>query len=344
MKTDNLLFLSCGWMAKYKGIKSQADQIVNGGSVVTKEGWGAEVCNFQPSKDGHVYGFFQKTEGKQVRKLAEFPSYDAAAGCATGLTVVWMATSPEGGRRVVGWYDNATVYGDYCELDTYPSKRHKAEELKFYNVMCDREDAHLLAEDARLLKTPKAGIIGTTPWGRPNTEKPGVTAFLEQLAVLMKQSDSGAKSPGPSAKPRLGAAPASASYTRYTLEYEAVIHPKHHDLQARFTQFVERKDASDIQPDLANVDLRFRSRSKSVLVEVKPCEPANCRYAIRTAMGQLLDYDQRDEGKNTRMIVVGVRPGKEDIELATGNGFSIAYPSGKSFKIETKNGKPFRFK
>ncbi len=71
-----------------------------------------------------------------------------------------------------------------------------------------------------------------------------------------------------------------------------------------------------------------------VFVEVKPCETATARFAIRTALGQLLDYRQSASGPPRLLIVVEVPPAEErDIQLALSNHVGIAWPKAKGFEV-----------
>ncbi len=63
------------------------------------------------------------------------------------------------------------------------------------------------------------------------------------------------------------------------------------------------------------------------MVEIKPTEAATVRYAIRTAMGQLLDYQQHQQWTGRKLIVVETPvTGADDRALALGNGFGLAWP------------------
>src|SRR5207253_2592595 len=87
-------------------------------------------------------------------------------------------------------------------------------------------------------------------------------------------------------------------------------------------------------PNQECVDVRFHApRRGLVLAEVKPCEPDTARYAIRVAMGQLFDYQQRVGNRPALLIVLQRRPDDEDLDLATSNGFSVAYQVGGSFVL-----------
>ena len=85
---------------------------------------------------------------------------------------------------------------------------------------------------------------------------------------------------------------------------------------------------------MASIDLRYRDASKGeIFAEITPCERANVRYAIRTAIGQLLDYKQRANDEAFLLIVLETKPSEEDRLLATSNGFGIAYPAKGKFEI-----------
>lgn len=54
---------------------------------------------------------------------------------------------------------------------------------------------------------------------------------------------------------------------------------------------------------------------------------------IRTAMGQLLDYQQRAKAGTSLLIVIETKPTDEDRALATCNGFGVAYPISDKFEV-----------
>lgn len=119
---------------------------------------------------------------------------------------------------------------------------------------------------------------------------------------------------------------------RYMQEQELVVTPRHHLLQNDFAKHLKAIGARSIQADIGRVDLRYIDKANCpVLVEVKPTEPSTVRYAIRLAMGQLLDYHQRADGSPAMLIVVDDPPQKEDAELALANGFGIAWRTHTGF-------------
>lgn len=143
--------------------------------------------------------------------------------------------------------------------------------------------------------------------------------------------------PNPTRNPPGGrsAAPASAAYRRYILENEVLVTPRHHDLQTAFKGFIEVQGATGIKADVERVDLRFTDRKHGlVFAEIKPAEPSTVRYAIRAAIGQLLDYRQKTGTEPRLLIVVGAEPSdQDDRDLALTNGFGLAWRSGGGFSV-----------
>jgi hypothetical protein len=142
------------------------------------------------------------------------------------------------------------------------------------------------------------------------------------------------KEPTKNKQERNSSGPASDSYSRYVETYEVEITPAHNTLQKRFERFLSMDGATELKPNVDGVDLRYQDATKgTILVEIKPCEGASARYAIRTAIGQLLDYEQRVKKRASLLIVVGTKPLEEDRLLATSNGFGIAYPAEGLFEV-----------
>ena len=89
-------------------------------------------------------------------------------------------------------------------------------------------------------------------------------------------------------------------------------------------------------PDCFRDDLRYVVPGQTgVMVEVKPTEQATVRYAIRTAIGQLIDYRQHQQWTGRQLILVSNEVSSaEDRALALENGFGLAWPDDAvGFKI-----------
>lgn len=142
------------------------------------------------------------------------------------------------------------------------------------------------------------------------------------------------KAPAPKGGGRRSASAATDPVVRYMQEYELVVSPLHHRLQEDFAAHLRKRRIRSIEADLDRVDLRYDECSRgTVFVEVKPTEPTTVRFAVRTAMGQLLDYRHRSGRTPAMLIVVDNEPSVEDSDLALSNGFGLAWRSSGGFSF-----------
>jgi hypothetical protein len=335
-----LFFCNIGWMAHYYGQEGRADRIEGGGSYVVEHGRGGEVCNFLPADDGYVYGHVE-TFGKEADKSIHLEALGCKGLSIGGVDVVWTAKHPrEGGRRVIGWYRNATIFRARQEFPKYPSKQHRLDQLGSYRIRAKKEDAHLLAEDDRELRLGHGpGWMGKTPWWTPKQDAPdAVRKFVRKVRATLKNGTAEKPAGKPTSKLSLTRNTASAPgdpFVRY-VQYEVEVGPRHDKLQKQFTAFLETcSDVNAIAPDRGHVDVQYRHEQLGhILTEVKPCDRNNARYAIRLAIGQLLDYQQRMSPEAKLLIVLQVKPDESDLKLAVSNGFGLAFPRGDGFVIE----------
>ncbi len=153
--------------------------------------------------------------------------------------------------------------------------------------------------------------------------------------VARKTKSYGKPIPTSGSKRNGSSPPATDPYVRYVQRQEITVTPRHHELQKLFKAHMETKGALKIRADQAGVDIQFRLDGHGhVLAEIKPCDKSDTRYAVRTAMGQLLDYQQRHTVKSAELLVVlEAKPSDEDIDLALTNGFGIAFKWGSGFVL-----------
>ena len=96
---------------------------------VRKHGKGGEVCNFAEADDGYVCGHVE-TMKDQIDRTIRLERFGGSGDSSSGIDVVWTATDPErGGRRVVGWYRNATVFRERQQFGKCPSVQLKRDKL-----------------------------------------------------------------------------------------------------------------------------------------------------------------------------------------------------------------------
>ncbi len=157
--TQSIVFFRIGWMAQYRGLAG-GDEIHRGGSYVQEHGGGGEILNFEKIK-GRCYGFVQTVSFKPLAIERLGASKEDAY--VDGVTVVWVATPPDGGQRVVGWYKNARVFH---EPQTVPNRKKGWGDTYF--VEARAKDCRLLtpAERHSAPKIPreKGGMVQTNVW------------------------------------------------------------------------------------------------------------------------------------------------------------------------------------
>lgn len=154
-----VVFLNIAWMKWYDGVTN--DIPVNGGKYIAEHHHGNEVNNFTPrlaeSGEENEVGewLFGTFETKSTNDQAHQAHIEKIAGCqdlknedcAEGVLVIWCATAPDGGRRVVGWYRDATVCRYY---ESMPVEKIDGSTWDcLYNVFARAEGAVLLPEKER---------------------------------------------------------------------------------------------------------------------------------------------------------------------------------------------------
>jgi hypothetical protein len=188
---NSLFFCNIGWMDRYEGYVGKPDQIVGGGKHIDETGSGGEVCNFLPGKDGFIYGHVE-TVKKDIDRQIRIESLGATGDLADHVTVVWTALHPqEGGRRVIGWYREATVFRHRQTFRKYPSLQHRRDEVGSFRIFTQASHVSRVPIEGRTIRMPKGpGWMGQVPWWTPPA-RPGreVKKFLAQVVALMADLD-----------------------------------------------------------------------------------------------------------------------------------------------------------
>lgn len=340
-----ILFCNIAWMKKYAG-RNKNDCPIGGGRYVNENREAGEECNFVPCEDGYLYGHFETIKkGKDRKVRIEKLGASKTDDYLDGVDIVW--TAPLKGndpRVVVGWWCNARLYRMRQNFKrNFPSIKHKEAKIGSYIVKVKQENSFLIPADERklVLCRGKPGWPGQASWWYADeTKNPKAKEFVTKLRALMGKSKASsfsmhAEDGHSGAKRRTGAA-ASEPHFRYCKEFEAEVHPRHHELQEKFKSFLRKENQKVEFPQCYHDDLRYTVLDESpVMVEVKPTNPDNIRFAIRTAIGQLLDYKQDQKWEDRQLILVETKvTSPDDLSLARDNGFGLAWPkkSGR-FKI-----------
>jgi len=130
----------------------------------------------------------------------------------------------------------------------------------------------------------------------------------------------------------------SNSATKQSFEYWVhgirTAEPHHAILQSKFVYFLKSKGIKPIE-DKNFIDVQYFSKSgKKVYAEIKPTTNVETKYAIRAAIGQLLEYRYKHDTSAEMIIVIGNEPTIDEVNFVKSLGMSIAYldPNGTTFK------------
>lgn len=184
-----ILVCNVGWMARYQGLRGQPDNIVGGGAWVKKHKHGHESCNFLPTPAGEVLGHFETSQAKidrwvDITKLGAYVDDERIEH----IDVIWTATNPNGGgRRVIGYYRDATVYRQRQRHGSYPTNQHKRDQIRSYMVSADGANVRCLGPEERPIALGRPpGWIGQTNWWFPeHSQHPDVPAFIAKVRALL---------------------------------------------------------------------------------------------------------------------------------------------------------------
>jgi hypothetical protein len=343
-----VLFCNISWMKHYAG-RTTTDPPLGGGGFPVAEGYCGEECNFVPCEDGFVYGHFETIKGKVDRQVRiERLGAGLADDYVDGLDIVWTApTLGNDPRTVVGWSRKARLYRHRQEFgDDFPSDQHRRDGITSFRVRAHRNDVFLLPVKERRMNLERGpGWSGQASWWyAEDTADTDAAAFVAAVKTMMDTGDvppvtMRSRNRKAGRKGRAGAATGD-TYQRYVREYEITVHPRHAELQKRFMAHLTAQHGSIEFPACVRDDLRYVVGGRSgVMVEVKPSDLPSLRFAIRTAMGQLLDYRQDQGWTGPQLIVVETEVARtDDLRLAFDNGFGLAWPSDDGFEVVWPDG------
>jgi hypothetical protein len=327
---------------KYYAGRSVDDPPLGGGEFPATEGYCGEECNFVSGDDGYVYGYFETIKGKLDRQVRiENLGVGVKDNFIDGVDIVWTAPEEGNGPRVVvGWYRNARLYRFRQRFNSdEPSAKHVENDITSFRVRTRFDNAFLLHPEKRTMRLGRGkGWSGQASWWyAEDTRNKDARKFVGKVMELINgRSLSVVQVSGPRPKDGRAGAAASEAYQRYIREYEIAIHPEHDKLHKRFVKFLRQRDPNVRFPPCFRDDLRYAlGGEQEVMVEIKPADTSTVRFAIRAAIGQLLDYRQHQQWMNHQMIVVGAAVTRsDDLSLALDNGFGLAWPVGThSFEL-----------
>ncbi len=111
---------------------------------------------------------------------------------------------------------------------------------------------------------------------------------------------------------------------QYWVEGNRSVEPLHYFLQARFVAHLKAKGIDPKEND-AFIDVKYTVDQRTTFCEIKPTDNVETRYAIRAAIGQLLEYRFKHKGNEALEIVLGKKPTTGEIAFVTSLGMSLSY-------------------
>jgi hypothetical protein len=119
-------------------------------------------------------------------------------------------------------------------------------------------------------------------------------------------------------------APTQNSFS-YWVQGRRNIEPLHAKLQAKFVDFLKKQNIL-IKEDDKYIDVQYTTtQNETYFCEIKPTENIETKYAIRIAIGQLLEY-QHFHNKNAKLeIVLSSQPRKKEIEFLKSLKIKLTY-------------------
>lgn len=134
-------------MKNYCGV-TENDKPINGGKFINENGAGGEVFNFSPYNHkcyGYVMHYGEMHIERFDKKLKNSPKVG-------GVTVVFVASDGIE-SKIVGWYENATMFRDWQEI-------YIAGDYYDYNFLADEKNCYLIEEKKRNFAIPRATQAG----------------------------------------------------------------------------------------------------------------------------------------------------------------------------------------
>jgi hypothetical protein len=177
--SNKIVFFNVAWMKEYRGGTAVDDTPKNGGSHVEIHGEGGEIYNFQPADDGCYYGYVEpqgKNKTINIKRIDQGISESATS--VDGVLVVWTAKNPKGGKTIVGFYENATIY----KVLMQDQKDSNANPPRYgYYAKCQPRDAHLIPVPNRLPRFKHLAKVGHPTIFYANVDTGKLGASIDEI-------------------------------------------------------------------------------------------------------------------------------------------------------------------
>jgi hypothetical protein len=112
----------------------------------------------------------------------------------------------------------------------------------------------------------------------------------------------------------------------YWVEGKRTVHPRHTTLQDAFVLHLKSQRITCEQNTPDYIDLMYKDKKNLIITEVKSAESVGTKYAIRAAIGQLLEYRHTIKHPSALLhIVLDKKPRKNEIEFVKSLDIILSY-------------------
>jgi hypothetical protein len=118
-------------------------------------------------------------------------------------------------------------------------------------------------------------------------------------------------------------APTTKSFS-YWIKGQRNIEPLHAKLQALFVEYLSKKGISYVE-NKDYIDVQYTHGKDLYYCEIKPTQNMDSKYAIRIAVGQLLEYQYFNQKNANLEIVIGSKPRDSEIEFVKSLNMRLTY-------------------
>ncbi|NKM69371.1 hypothetical protein [Rhizobium laguerreae] len=125
---------------------------------------------------------------------------------------------------------------------------------------------------------------------------------------------------------------AMSAYKRYLRERIINIDPAHAELERKFRTFLAREGMRDLEKNSKGIDAAFTCPTRgAIIAELKPTKDGETRFAVRMAVGQILEYRHFVRPEAKPLIVLGSPPSTDDLSFLRTLDIACGWPSDDKF-------------
>lgn len=128
------------------------------------------------------------------------------------------------------------------------------------------------------------------------------------------------------------AAAAQKPYTRYIEKTVITVNAFHGELETAFYNYLKSSGATEIKRNIRGMDMFYIHPERGEIVaELKPTVQGETKFALRIAIGQVLEYRHFHKPNSHPLIVLGSKPHPKEVEFVTSLGISCAWKANNTF-------------